>query len=51
MTGVLIKRENLDTGTDNVKRHRKKMALSKPRNICGCQKLGERPGTVPSLDL
>lgn len=51
MTGVLIKRGNSDTGTDSVKRHREKMAISNPRNIRGCQKLEERPQTAPSLDL
>ena len=45
-----MKRRNLDTESDthrkdDVKRHREKMATTKPRNARGYQKLGERPGT------
>ena len=28
---------------DNVKRHREKKTIYKPRNACSCQKLGGRP--------
>ena len=50
MTGVLIKRGNSDTGTDNVKRHREKMAISNPRNIRGSE-AGREAWNSSSLDL
>ena len=50
MTGVLIKRGNLDTETCTQEELHMKIGviLHKPRNYL---KQGERPGTDPSLEL